>query len=296
MKIIIAGGSGFLGKPLVKALLSKHEVAVLTRDASRVREGRAVVWNPAEQGAWKEEVSAADVVINLAGESIAEGRWTDERKKQLVSSRLDTTRSLVAVLRTNPRPDRTFISASAIGYYGSRGDEVLTEASSAGDGFLPDLSLKWENEASAVGDAARLVIIRIGVILAPDGGALGKILPIFRMMAGGRLGHGGQYWSWIDRDDLIGMMAWAIENRNVSGIFNGTAPNPVTNAEFTRILSEVLKRPAIFPAPEFAVRAAFGEMADAFLGSQRVIPARAIEGKFSFQYEDLKSSLKHQIG
>jgi hypothetical protein len=295
MRIAIAGGTGFIGEPLAKRLAADNDVAILTRDPSRVRAGRGIAWHPPEQDVWADVVAAADVVVNLAGENIGQ-RWTRERKARMVSSRIDSTNALTEAIRSAPPRKRTFINASAIGYYGSRGDELLDEASSRGDGFLAELVAKWEEAAQQADAIARLVIIRFGVVLDPHGGALAKMLPPFRFGLGGPIGNGRQWMSWIDRDDVLRMIEWAIAHEDVRGIYNAAAPEPVRNREFTRELGRAVRRPAIVPVPAFALKLMFGEMATGtVLPSQRVMPARAMAEGFTFEQPELGQALAHSL-
>ncbi len=295
MKIVVAGGTGFVGEPLVQRLLALgHEVSVLTRNPDKVSAGRGVKWDGKSQGSWSSVLATADVVINLAGENIAGGRWTAERKRQLTDSRTDSTRALVAAMKQGPRQKRTFISTSAVGYYGTRGDEELSEEGSRGTGFLADLTARWEQEAREAEAVSRLVILRFGVVLAGEGGALAKMALPFRLGVGGRVGSGNQWMAWIDREDLLRMVEWVIANEAVRGVYNVTSPKPVTNREFTAVLARVLRRPAIMPAPAFALRLAFGEMADeVLLGGQRVVPSRAVADGFAFQVPTIEASLRN---
>lgn len=296
MKIAIAGGTGFIGEPLARRLAEKHQVLILTRNPGKVRVGRAVEWQPGETG-WHSQVADADGFVNLAGENIGEGRWTEERKRALRASRIDATGALVAAMRKNPRPGRVLVSASAIGYYGARGDEPLHEEAAPGSDFLATLTREWESAAREAEALARVVILRFGIVLAADGGALQKMLLPFRMFAGGPLGSGRQWMSWVDRDDVVRMIEWALERDTVRGTYNATAPSPVRNREFTRELGRALHRPAILPAPAFALRALLGEMADPLLlTGQRVLPDRARSEGFEFRYPDLPSSLRHALG
>lgn len=296
MKIVIAGGSGFIGEHLVRSLASRGDVAVLSRNPQKVRAGRGVAWNPRESGgAWRADVANADAVINLAGENVGAGRWTESRKQRIVDSRVDATRALVDAMQAAPRA-RTFISASAVGYYGTRGDEVLDESAGAGRGFLVDVTRRWEEEALRANDVARVVIPRLGVVLASDGGALSKMLLPFRMGVGGRIGNGAQWMPWIDRDDVIRFIEWAIDRDEARGIYNVAAPSPVMNRDFTKALASALHRPAIFPLPAFVLRIVFGEMADeTLLTSERVMPARAMAEGFTFAYGDVSRALRHAL-
>ena len=298
MKIVIAGGSGFIGEPLVRRLLAKgHDVAVLSRDPAKVKAGRGLAWDGKSQGGWSAEAATADVVINLAGENVGEGRWTEERKRRLVASRLDSTRALVEAMRSAPPHPRIYINASATGLYGDRGDETLDELSHPGRGFLANLVKQWEAAAREAELLSRLVIIRFGVVLAPDGGALAKLLLPFKLGAGGPIGNGKQWMSWVDRDDALRLIEWAIATDSARGVYNATAPHPATNRDFARALGAALHRPAVMPTPAFALRLALGrEMADEMLlGGQRVLPARTEREGFVFDYPTLERSLAHQL-
>lgn len=293
MKIVVSGGSGFIGRPLVGRLLSRGDVAVLTRDRSHVHAGRPLEWHPPAKGDWTREVADADVVINLAGESIGAGRWTELRKRRLVSSRLDATRAVVDAMKENTAKRHTFISASAVGYYGPRGDERVDENAAAGGGFLADLAKQWEEAACGAEPFARVVIGRFGIVLGKDGGALAKMLPPFRFGIGGPIASGQQWMSWIDREDLLRFVEWSIDRGETRGVYNITAPEPVRNREFTRELGRALHRPAFLPVPGFALRFLFGEMADeALLSGQRVVPSRALAEGFTFRYRTLEESLR----
>lgn len=298
MKIVIAGGSGFLGTPLVQRLTSRgNDVVVLTRDPSRIRVGRAMQWDARSQGAWSDEAATADVVINLAGENIGDSRWTEARKKRMVASRLDATGAIVEALRRDPARTRTLINASAVGYYGDRGEEVLDENSARGDGFLAELVEQWENAAREAEAISRLVILRFGVVLDRSGGALKKLLLPFSLGVGGPIGHGRQWMSWIDREDSLRAVEWAIDQEVARGPYNVTSPQPVRNRDFARALGKVLHRPSILPAPAFALRLALGQMADeALLASQRVVPHRAEDQGFTFARPSLDEALAHELG
>lgn len=297
MKIVVSGGSGFLGRPLVTSLLHQgHDVAVLSRNPARVLAGRGVLWMHDYASGWEIEVRSADAVINLAGESIAERRWTEERKRRLVESRIVATEALARALESSPDRSRVLVNASAIGYYGSRGDEVLTERSAPGDDFLARLARSWETAAMSASAARRVVILRFGIVLARDGGALPEMMRPFKLFAGGPMGNGRQWMSWIDRDDALAMLVWALANRSVEGPLNATSPNPVRNGDFAKQLGRVMRRPAIVPAPAAALRLAVGEMADSLLlGSARVLPENALSRGFEFRYPELPLSLTHAI-
>ena len=295
MKILVAGGSGFIGEPLVGRLLARGEdVAVLTRYPAKVRAGRAVPWSAAV-GEIAAAAAAADVVINLAGEN-AGARWTAERKRRILDSRIEATRTLAEAIRSSRGKSKTLINASAVGYYGVRGDELLDEKSPPGAGFLAEVVRRWEAEAHRGDDAARVAIFRFGVVLSAEGGALKKMLLPFRLGAGGPIGSGQQWMSWVDREDVLRAIEWAIDHPNVRGVYNITSPVPVTNRDFARALGRALHRPALMPTPAFALRAVFGEMADEMLlNGQRVVPARATAEGFTFAYPTIESSLAHSL-
>jgi uncharacterized protein (TIGR01777 family) len=290
MRIVVSGGSGFLGRALVARLRTEHDVTVLTR---RPRAAGDVLWSADDgPGPWREAVAASDAVINLGGEPIAAGRWTRARKAAIRGSRVRATAALVGAVRAAAQPP-VLLSASAIGFYGARGDEPLTEDSPAGSDFLAMVCREWEAAAQQAADRTRVVLLRSGLVLAAEGGALPRIAWPFHFLAGGRLGSGRQYWSWIHRDDWVEMVRWAVAAPTVSGPVNLTAPEPVTNAEFVRALGAALHRPAVLPAPAFALRIALGEMANAMiLSGQRVLPAKAQTNGFTFRYPTLRPALE----
>ena len=297
MKLVIAGGSGFLGEPLVRRLLARgDDLAVLSRNPSRVRAGRAVPWDGKSQGPWSAEVDPADAVINLAGENIGEGRWTESRKRKLIDSRVDATNAIVTALQNAQKRTRTLVNASAVGYYGFDRDDEADEDSPKGRGFLADLVDKWEAAAKRAESSSRVVILRFGVVLAADGGALPKMMMPFRFGAGGPVGNGRQWFSWVDRDDVLNAIERSLDRPELRGVFNITSPEPVRNRDFAKSLGHVMHRPSLLPAPALALRLAFGEMADeALLGGQRVVPRRAIAEGFQFVYPTVESALRHVI-
>jgi len=296
MKILIGGSHGLVGTALIKSLEAEgHKVFRLVRYAPR--SDAEVEWSPDRYSIALAMIEGFDAVVNLAGESIAEGRWTEEKKRRIRESRVKGTKLLGDALATLTKPPRTFICASAIGYYGNRGDELLTETSAPGDDFLAEVCVEWEKAtALATEKGIRVVNARFGVILDAKGGALAKMLPPFRMGLGGRVGSGKQWMSWIALDDVIGGIKFALANDSLKGPVSFVAPNPVTNAEFTKMLGKVLSRPTLFPIPAFGVRLAFGEMGDALLlSSQRVEPKRLVEAGYQFQYFVLDSALRHVL-
>ncbi len=297
MKILIAGSSGLIGKALCPALKAAgHTVFPLVRPPQVAVEGQ-IAWDPQAGTLDLEKAAGTDAVVNLAGANIAERRWSESWKKVLHSSRIDSTRSLVdAMGKLDPRP-RVLVSASAVGYYGNRNDEMLDEESHAGSGFLAKLCVDWEAEAMRAEELGiRTVLLRFGVVLSAKGGALAQMIGPFRLGVGGRLGSGRQWMTWIAMPDAVGMILEAIENQRWRGAYNAVAPEPVTNELFTKALGRVLHRPTIFPAPTFALRTAFGEMADdMILASQRATPKRATQEGYSYSYPELVPALRKAI-
>jgi uncharacterized protein len=297
MKILISGSSGLIGSAAATALKSDgHDVVHLVRPGKPPNPGD-VQWDPMRATVDVAALEGVEVVIHLSGAGIADGRWTEERKQLLRSSRIDTTRVLVDSLSRLKQKPRVLIVASAIGYYGNRGDEILTESSTTGTDFLALVCRDWEAEASrAAARGIRTVMLRTGVVLSGKGGALPKMLPLFKLGLGGRLGSGQQWMSWIAIEDVVGIIRNAIANEQVSGPVNVVAPNPVRNEEFTRLLAAMLHRPTIFPAPAFMLRLAMGEMADAvLLGSDRVKPERMLAAGYKFRFEILEPALRAAV-
>jgi uncharacterized protein (TIGR01777 family) len=293
MKILIGGSHGLVGTALIELLEAEgHEIFRLVRYAPHSK--TEIEWSPDRYSIALARIEGFDAVINLAGESIAEGRWTDEKKRRIRESRVKGTTLLGDALANLTDRPATFICASAIGYYGDRGDEILTEASAPGDGFLAEVCVEWEKATElATEKGIRVVNARFGVILDQNGGALKKMLPPFRMGLGGKIGNGKQWMSWIALTDVVRALNFALNNESLRGPVNFVAPHPVTNAEFTKTLGKVLSRPTLFPIPAFAVRLAFGEMADALLlASQRVEPERLKAAKYQFLYSELEAALR----
>jgi uncharacterized protein (TIGR01777 family) len=292
MRIVVSGGTGFLGQALVSALRSAgHSVMVLTRHPRR--EGD-LLWSPdVSSGSWVAAIHAADAVINLAGEGIADRRWSASRKKAILGSRVTATRAIAGALLEAARPAAVFLSGSAIGIYGNRGDEIVTEQTPAGTDFLARVCVEWENEAAVAADVTRVVLLRSGIVLGREGGALPRMALPFQFFAGGPIGSGHHYLSWIHRDDWVALVAWAIERATTTGPLNLTAPEPLRNRDFAHTLGRVIHRPALIPTPAFALQLAFGELADtALLASQRVLPARAMAEGFAFRYPQLEGALR----
>jgi len=295
MRAVVTGATGFVGRHLLKLL---DRPSVLSRDADQARRdvalfsANAFSWNPITEEPPPAAFDGVDVVFHLAGDPIAEGRWTSAKKQRIRESRVLGTRHLVDALGKLQRRPTVLVSASAVGWYGSQGDEMLDETSRPAHGFLADLCVAWEQEARRAAEfGIRVVCIRTGVVLG-DGGALAKMLPPFRLGLGGPLGNGKQWMPWIHVDDLAALYQHAAENAACSGPMNGVSPNPVTNKEFTKRLASVLHRPAFLPAPYFALRLAFGQFAQVLFDSQRVLPKAAEACGFQFQHPDLTEALQ----
>lgn len=295
MRILLTGSHGLVGSALTRALIADgHEVRPLVRFATGYG-SHEIEWNPERYSIAMSRIEGFDALIHLAGESIAEGRWTDEKKKRIRESRVKGTRLLAESITTLKQPPRMFLCASAIGYYGNRADELLTEESAPGDDFLAGVCVEWEEATRAASEKGiRTANMRFGIILDTKGGALAKMLPPFRMGIGGKIGNGKQWMSWIALEDVVHAIQHALANETLIGPINYVAPNPVRNAEFTKALGKVLSRPTIFPIPAFGVRLAFGEMADALLlSSQRVQPTILEASGFQFTYPTLANALTH---
>jgi hypothetical protein len=294
VKIVIAGASGLVGNALVTALRAEgHDVRRLVRRAARAPD--EIAWDPARGEIDRERISGVDAVVNLAGENLGAGRWTAARRERILRSRIDATRTLVAAVLGAAVKPAVFVNASAVGFYGDRGDEVLDEQSTRGTGFLPDVCAAWESAAERVGQVnVRTVMLRFGVILAREGGALAKMLPLFRLGLGGPLGTGRQWMSWISLDDAVGAIGLALRDDRVRGPVNVVAPAPVTNADFTRELARAVRRPAFLPAPAWALRLALGKgMADeALLGSTRAAPRVLERVGYAFRHPTLAAALR----
>ena len=296
MRILVSGSSGFIGASLVPSLeRSGYQVVRLMRSQPQSGEA-AIQWDPAAGMLRAEQLEGCDAVVHLAGENIV-GRWTQQQKAKIRESRVRGTDLLAQMLARCSRPPRVLVSASATGYYGDRGDVPLHEDSFAGIGFLSDVCREWEAAtAPAASKGIRVVHVRLGLVLSPQGGALAKMLLPFRLGLGGIIGHGRQYWSWVTIRDVLGAIRHAITTDALHGAVNVTAPQPVTNREFTTVLGRLLRRPTICPVPAFGVRLLFGEMADALLlSSTRVKPKRLLDTGYVFQDADLESALHHLL-
>jgi uncharacterized protein (TIGR01777 family) len=296
MRIVVTGASGLVGSALVPFLgTAGHSVVRAVRGKAGAGE---VAWDPSAGRMDASALEGTDAVVHLAGENIAGARWSPEVKARIRASRVDGTSLVARTLAAMPRKPKVLVCASAVGFYGNRGDETLDESSARGQGFLPDVCDAWEQAAAPARDAGiRVVHLRIGVVLSPKGGALAKMLPPFRMGLGGVLGSGRQWMPWISIDDVLGAMLHAVSTESVSGAVNAVAPGVVTNRDFTKTLGRVLSRPTVFPVPAFGARLLFGEMADELLlGSTRAVPRRLEASGYRFRHADLESALRHVLG
>jgi len=298
MRILITGASGLIGKALRPTLEAKgYELILASR--REPADDRHIQWSPDTGFADADlaRLEGLDAVIHLAGESVSGLRWTDEKKKAIRDSRVFGTRALIETFDKLERKPKVFISGSAIGFYGDRGDEVLTESSAPGKTYLSEVCKEWEAESRRAEDLGiRTVLLRTGIVLSKDGGALATMMTPFKLGVGGVVGSGKQWMSWIALDDVVGMINFALENEGVRGAVNVVAPNPVTNEEFTKTLGSVLYRPTFLPLPEFAVHMVFGEMGDALLlDSTRVVPKRLLDNGYKFGFTNLKAALEHAV-
>lgn len=307
MKVVVAGGTGFIGAPLCRELAGAgHEVVALSRNVPAAQKTlgagvKVMRWDPGAGEIPAEALDGADGIVNLAGESIASGRWTRERKERILASRIQATRSLVEAAgraRENGRQERprVLVNASAIGFYGPHGDEELREDALAGQDFLARVCLAWEAEAKkAEVLGLRVVTVRIGVVLGEGGGALARMVTPFKLFAGGPMGTGRQWFSWVHRDDVVGIIRFALEHENVRGPVNATGPEPLTMRDFSGTLGRVLGRPSWLPVPGFLLRVALGEMSEMLLNGQRVLPAKAIEAGYRFRFTTAEEALRRVL-
>jgi len=293
--VVITGASGMVGTALgAKLREAGHKTLSITRKASS---SDSILWDPATGMKDPSKLEGVETIVHLAGENIAAGRWTAALKDRIRRSRVEGTRNLVKSIAAVQQRPRTLVCASAIGYYGERGEVILDEDASAGTGFLADVCRDWEHEAQAASDLGlRVVNVRIGVVLSPKGGALAKMLLPFKLGAGGVIGSGKQYWSWIGLHDLVRIISFCVENEALKGAVNGVSPNPMTNYDFTKGVGRALHRPTIFPLPAFVAKLALGEMAnDLLLASTRVIPKKLQDHGFQFDYPELVGCLEHEL-
>lgn len=300
MRIIIPGGSGLIGQELTSALTKiGYEVVILSRSPTKVKGlpdgARAEEWDGASGSGWGHLADGAKAIINLAGAGIADKRWSDARKQVIINSRLDSTKAVIEAIEQAKDKPEVLIQGSAVGYYGDRGDEELTEGSSPGNDFMADVVTAWEAAAQPAADLTRLVVVRTGVVLTTKGGALPKMMLPFKLFAGGPYGNGGMWFPWIHIDDQVRAIIWLLENKKIEGIYNLASPQIVRNRTFARTIGKVLSRPAFAPAPAFALKAALGEMAAMLLNSQRTSAEKLVEAGFEFEYEQPLRALKDII-
>ena len=302
MKVAITGATGFVGQRLIRELDTRGiGYVVFSRSPSRARQAfpgatDIIGWNPPEDAPKPQDLSGLDAVVHLAGATVAQ-RWTTRVRNQIRSSRILSTRCLVEALSRADRPPAVLVSTSAIGYYGPRDDTKLTEDAAPGSDFLSTVCQEWEAEAQKAGQAGlRVVTARLGIVLGPRGGALGKMLTPFKLGVGGPIGSGSQWMSWIHIDDVVGLICEMLTNPDLAGAINLTAPEPVTNREFSRTLGRVLHRPAVMPTPVFALRLAFGGFADILASGQRVVPDRARKSGYGFLFPSLEAALLDVLG
>jgi uncharacterized protein len=299
MRILVSGSTGLIGSALVPFLAAGgHSVTRLARSKTGAAGEGTVLWDPQAGSIGPGGLEGFDAVVHLAGENIAGGRWTAAQKARIRDSRVKGTRLLSTSLAGLDRPPRVLICASAMGYYGDRGEEVLREESPSGSGFLPEVCREWEQAADlARQKGIRVVNLRFGLVLSGAGGALARMLVPFKLGVGGIIGSGRQYWSWIALDDVVGVIDHAISTESLQGPVNAVTPRAVTNREFTKVLGKVLSRPTLFPLPAFAARLALGQMADELLlASQRLEPACLVASAYAFRYPELEAALRHVLG
>jgi len=301
MKVLVTGASGTIGGAACDALLARgDEVVGLSRNPERAREDRPSVswhaWDATRERPPGEALDGVDGVINLVGEPIDQ-RWTEAAKKRILESRATATKNLVDAMLASPTKPKVMVSGSAVGYYGDRGDELLDEASGAGNSFDAGVCVAWEDAARAVeGAGVRLAIMRTGLLMTKDAGLLGQLLLPFKLGLGGPVAGGRSYMAWISLEDEVGLLLWALDEEWVSGVYNATAPNPVTNREFSKALGRTLRRPAVMPIPKLALKARFGsELGEVAAGGQRAIPKRAQEEGYAFRFRDIDAALKDAL-
>ena len=302
MKIAIAGATGFVGSRLVAQLQAQgHQVIILTRSpqqaSNRFGQAQIVGYNPLKSGEWQQSISGCDAVINLAGEPIAEKRWTPAQKRSILDSRQLGTQKIVEAIDLATIKPQVLINASAIGYYGTSETSKFDETSPAGTDFLAEVCAAWETAAQSVtANGTRVVILRLGIVLGENGGALGKMLAPFSAFVGGPIGSGNQWFSWIHRDDVVKLIIAALNDTKMQGVYNATAPNPITMTEFAQTLGTVMNRPSWLPVPNFVIEAMLGEGAIVVLQGQQVVPTRTLAQGFDFQYSTIEPALTAIVG
>jgi uncharacterized protein (TIGR01777 family) len=296
-KIIITGATGLIGKQLSKDLHVKgYELCIFTREPEKSTKvlpyaTSHVKWDINHPESWSKHINGANGIINLAGASIGDKRWTDKRKQVILNSRINGTAKLVEAVLKLDNPPKVFINASAIGYYADNGDKEVDETYPAGSGFLSEVCRQWEEAAQPVSAKSRLVIGRFGIVLSKEGGALAKMLTPYKFYIGGPIGNGRQWQSWIHIQDLCGLIIWALENENISGVLNFTAPNPVRMDNFSKILGNVMHKPSFFRVPEFVLKLMMGESSEIVLKGNKILPKRVLELGYKYYFEDLQSAL-----
>lgn len=297
MRVIITGGTGLIGTALTKSLSSDgHEIIILTRNP-RQNAGqpnvRQVKWDASTADGWGHLADGADAIINLAGENLADGRWTEERKKRIYTSRINAGKAVVEAISAASTKPKVLIQSSGIDFYPQHPDKIVTEADGPGTGFLPQICFDWEASTAPVeAMGVRRAVIRSGIVLSNDGGAWPRIVLPFKFFAGGPIGSGKQYWSWIHIDDEVNAIRYLIDNPQASGVFNFTSPQPLTNKDFAATIGRVMGRPSLFPVPAFALQIAFGEMAELLLGSHRAMPQRLQELGYTFKYPTAEEAFR----
>jgi uncharacterized protein (TIGR01777 family) len=297
MRVLITGASGLVGRELQKIICSEKVTTCCSASRSEPADEQHIQWTVEDGFAEPEKLEGLDAVVHLAGENVSGLRWTEEKKRSIRDSRVLGTRNVVTAISKLKNRPKVFVASSAIGFYGERGDEEITESSAAGDNFLAEVSKAWESESRRAEDAGiRTVLLRTGIVLTKEGGALGTMLTPFKLGVGGVIGSGKQWMSWISMEDHIAVINFVIENENIRGAVNSVSPNPVTNEQFTKTLGDVLYRPTFLPLPEFAVSMVFGEMGDALLlASTKVVPKRLEDAGFEFKYPQLKPAIEHAV-
>lgn len=299
MKVVITGGTGLIGTALAKNLVGDgHQVVILSRNPKRresIKEAELVRWDGRTAGDWVEQADGATAIVNLAGASI-DSRWTDSHKKEIIESRVNAGQAVIAGIKAMQHKPEVLVQASAVGYYGPHGHETVTEDTPAGSDFLAEACKAWEastEEAESLG--VRRVVTRTGIVLSTKGGAMARLLPVFKFFAGGTVGKGNQYMPWIHISDEIGAIRFLIENKNARGIYNLASPNPVTNQDFTGAMGKAMNRPSLMPAPGFGIKLAFGEMSTVILDGQRAVPQRLQQLGYQFQFTDPQNAIRNLL-
>ncbi|MHC4155169.1 MAG: TIGR01777 family oxidoreductase [Planctomycetota bacterium] len=302
MRVIITGATGFIGTALCRELHKDHEIIALSRNTDKAKQAlgtmaKVVRWNAKTPDGWERTLDGASAVVNLAGENIASGRWNKSKKSKILRSRLDATQAIVKAIKQTEHKPNLVIQGSAVGYYGTRGEEILDENSSTGTSFLADVCKRWEHHAEPLKELGiRLAVIRLGPVLGAEGGMMQKLLPAFRFFLGGHPGSGKQWLSWIHIEDVTGAIRFLTESSNAQGVYNLTSPNPAPARDFYRLLGKLMHRPALLPLPAFLLKVLMGPMAqELLLSSLRVLPKRLLQAGYEFKYADSESALRNII-